>query len=168
MPIELKPLTAKDGDDVYCLLQVLPANENGFLNNMNGKSKEEFLTWLAAQERSAAQTGIVDGWKVPQATYWLYEDGKPVGMGKLRYFLTDALKHSGGHIGYAIAPHARGRGLATMMLSMLLKEASKHGIEQALITVNNENPASICVALKCGGVIERISEDHHYIWCPCQ
>ncbi len=167
MLVELKPQTISDGDDVYSLLQSIPANENGFINSMNGRTREEFRSWLAAQEANAAKTEIEDGWKVPQAIFWLYVDGKPVGMGKLRYFLTDALRQSGGHIGYAIAPHARGNGLGMILLNKLLHEAAQHGIEQALVTVNNANPASIRVAMKCGGVIERVSADHHYIWCPC-
>lgn len=166
--MELRPLTIHDGDDVYDLLQSLPANENGFMNPMAGKSREEFRAWLVRQAENALKTEIEDGYRVPQAIYWLYRDGRPVGMGKLRYFLTDALRHSGGHIGYAIAPDARGMGCGTTLLTALLHEAALHGIDRALITVNNCNPASIRVALKCGGEIERVSEDHHYIWCDCR
>lgn len=166
--MEIRPLTTHDGDDVYEFLQTIPADENGFINKMNGRTREEFRQWLAACAASAKKTEIEDGWRVPQAIYWLYADGRPVGMGKLRYFLTDALRHSGGHIGYAIAPEARGQGCGTALLTALLHEAALHGIDRALITVNNSNPASIRVALKCGGVIERVSEDHHYIWCECK
>ena len=168
MALELRPLTINDGDDVYDMLQRLPADENGFMNPMAGKSREEFRAWLVRQAANALKTEIEDGYRVPQAIYWLYEDGKPVGMGKLRYFLTDALRRSGGHIGYAVAPEARGRGLATFMLKKLLREAALHGVDRALITVNNCNPASIRVAVNCGGEIERISEDHHYVWCDCK
>jgi predicted acetyltransferase len=28
---------------------------------------------------------------VPQTTYWLYIDGKPVGYGKLRHYLNESL-----------------------------------------------------------------------------
>lgn len=168
MAIELRKLTINDGDDVYDLLQSLPANENGFMNGMAGRTREEFRVWLRKSAESAAKTEIEDGWRVPQAVYWLYVDGRPVGMAKLRYFLTDALRQSGGNIGYAVAPDARGRGYATELLRLVLKEAACKGIDRALITVNNGNPASIRVALKCGGVIERVSEDHHYIWCDCK
>ena len=166
--MEIKRLTVSDGDDVYELLQILPADENGFINKMNGRTREEFRQWLTACAASAEKTEIEDGWRVPQAIYWLYKDGRPVGMGKLRYFLTDALRQSGGNIGYAIAQEARGKGCATALLTALLHEAAQRGIKRALITVNNDNPASIRVAQKCGGVIERVSEDHTYIWCDCR
>lgn len=168
MELKLVPLSIRDGEDVYNMLQRLPANENGFMNPVAGKNHDEFRAWLIRQVENAAKTEIEDGYRVPQAIYWLLKDGKPVGIGKLRYFLTDALRQSGGHIGYAVVPEVRGMGCATVMLKGLLHEAALHGVDRALITVNNSNPASVRVALKCGGVIERISEDHHYIWCDCK
>lgn len=168
MELKLVPLTIHDGEDVYNMLQRLPANENGFMNPVAGKNHDEFRAWLVRQVENAAKTEIEDGYRVPQAIYWLLKDGKPVGIGKLRYFLTDALRQSGGHIGYSIAPDMRGRGYATELLRLVLKEAAHKGVERALITVNNSNPASVRVALKCGGKIERVSEDHHYIWCECK
>lgn len=168
MPIELRKLTIHDGDDVYEFLQTLPADENGFMNPMAGRSREDFRQWLRAQAANAEKTEIEDGWRVPHATYWLYADGKPVGTGKLRYFLTDALRQCGGHIGYGIAPDARGQGYGTELLRLMLQEAAKRGIDRALVTVNNNNPASIRVALKCGGQIERVSETRHYIWLDCK
>lgn len=164
MSMELRKLTIHDGDDVYELLQSLPANENGFMNGMAGCARDEFRTWLQRNAESAEKTELIDGWRVPQTVYWLYKDGRPVGMGKLRHFLTDFLRQGGGHIGYAIAPDARGMGCGTALLRGLLKEAALLGIERVLVTVQNSNPASIRVALKCGGEIERVTEDHHYIW----
>lgn len=168
MSIELKKLTVHDGDDVYEFLQKLPAEENGFMNPMAGKSHEAFVEWLRKQAASAEKTEIEDGWRVPQTTYWLYVDDKIVAMAKLRVFLTDALRESGGNIGYAVAPEARGKGYATELLRMVMKEAALKGIERALVTVNNNNPASVRVAHKCGGIIQRVSDTHHYIWLECR
>lgn len=168
MAMKLLPLTIYDGTDVYDMLQRLPAEENGFINYIAGKSYDEFRAWLVRQAENALKTEIEDGYRVPQAVYWLYLDERPVGMGKLRYFLTDALRQSGGHIGYAIVPDARGRGCGEALLKGLLHEAALKGIDRALITVHNDNPASIRVGLKCGGQIERVSEERHYIWCPCR
>lgn len=166
--MELRKLTIHDGDDVYDMLQSLPANENGFMNGMAGRSKEEFRTWLQANAESAEKKGLIDGWRVPQTIYWLYVDGQPVGMGKLRHFLTESLRQGGGHIGYTIVPDARGKGCGTALLQKLLNEAAALGIDRALLTVHNDNPASIRVALKCGGQIEKVTEDRHYIWCECK
>lgn len=164
MSIELKKLTAQDGRDVYDFLQTLPKDENGFINSAAGMTFAEFRHWCAKCAESAEKTKIEDGWKVPQTTYWLYADGKPVGTGKLRHFLTDALRMSGGHIGYAIAPNARNQGYGKLLLKGMLHEAKLKGIDRVLVTVHNDNPASIRVALGCGGVIERITEERHLIW----
>ena len=168
MSIELKKLTAQDGRDVYDFLQTLPKDENGFINSAAGMTYEEFRHWCAKCAESAEKTEIEDGWKVPQTTYWLYADGKPVGTGKLRHFLTEALRQGGGHLGYAVAPAYRGHGYAAMMVEAIKPVAAEKGIDELLVTVHNDNPASIKTALKCGGRIERISEDRHYIWIPCK
>jgi len=164
MGVELKKLTAQDGRDVYDFLQMLPKDENGFINSAAGMTYEEFQHWCAKCAESAEKTEIEDGWKVPQTTYWLYADGKPMGMGKLRHALTDGLRVAGGHIGYAIAPDARNRGYGKLLLKGMLHEAKLKGIDRILVTVHNDNVASIRVALSCGGVIERITEERHLIW----
>lgn len=164
MSIELKKLTAYDGREVYDFLQMLPKDENGFINGAAGMTFEEFQLWCAKCAESAEKTEIEEGWKVPQTTYWLYAEGKPVGMGKLRHFLTDGLRMSGGHIGYAIAPDVRNRGYGKMLLKRMLREANQKGIDRVLVTIHNDNIASIRVALGCGGVIEQITKERHLIW----
>ena len=94
-------------------------------------------------------------------------DGRPVGIGKIRHFLTDKLRQEGGHIGYAIAPGERGKGYGKLLLRELRKEARRLGVDRALITVQNGNAASVNVALANGGEIERISEERHFIWVEC-
>ena len=108
--IELKRLSVDDGIDIYNLLQDMPSEENGYHNGVNGISYEEFKKWLIKREEYASQVGILDGWRVPETTFFLYVDGIPVGVGSVRHFLTDALRNVGGHIGYSISPKYRHRG----------------------------------------------------------
>jgi predicted acetyltransferase len=166
--IELKPLSASDGRDIYDMLQEIPADENGYVNSVCGMSYEEYKAWLIREEKNAKKTELEDGWKVPQSTYWLYADGRPVGQGRIRHFLTDALREAGGNIGYVIRPTARGRGNGTILLRELRKEAAKLGIERALVTVHNDNPASIRVAMKNGGALEKVTDTRHLIWVDCR
>lgn len=165
---ELQPLSAADGEDVYAFLQTLPREENGFMNSAAGLTYDEYKSWLTRQAANAKKTEIEDGWRVPSGIWWFFVDDKPVGMVKLRYFLTDALREGGGHVGYAVAPAERGHGYAAMMLEAIKPIAAQKGIGHMLITVHNDNLASICTALKCGGRIERISEARHYIWIACK
>lgn len=164
MSIEIRKLSVDDGRDIYEMLQKLPSDENGFVNSANGKSYDEYKKWLCAADDNSKQKEIIDGWKVPQTTYWLLEDGKPVGYGKIRHFMTERLLIDGGNVGYAIVSEARNRGLGKRFLDLLLGESKKLGIEKALLTIKQENKASVKVALANGGVIDKTENDLYYIW----
>ena len=150
--------------DVYIMLQEIPKEENGLINEANGLSFEEYKEWLKVKYVESGQTGIVDGWKVPSTTYWLYVDENPVGFGSIRHFLTDALREAGGNIGYGIAPKHRGKGYGKEILGHLLKEASRLGIDSALVTIHLDNVASKAAALVNGGVITGQTDERILIW----
>ena len=162
--IELKRLSTEDGNDVYNMLQEMPAEENGLINKANGLSFDEFKEWLVGKHADSEQIGIVDGWKVPSTTYWLYVDGTPVGFGSVRHFLTDSLRLAGGNIGYVIAPQYRGKGYGNEILKLLLEEARKFGIDKVLVTIHVDNIASRAVALANGGVITDKTDERMHIW----
>jgi len=166
MNYELRKLTIEDNADIYEMLQEIPKEENGFLNAINGKTYDEYKQWLLRSDAVSNAIGLED-WMVPQNTYWLYVDGYPVGFGKLRHRLTDKLRAEGGHAGYTIRPSQRGKGYGTLLLQLLLPEAQKLNIDKILLTIKNYNLASIRVALKNRGSIEKITEERHYIWILC-
>lgn len=163
MNLKIKKLTPDDGEDIYNMLLEMPADENGFLNPVCGKSYEEYKEWLVKAYNGSLQEGIVDGWKVPETMFWLYEDDKPVGFGKIRHFLTDRLLENGGNIGYSIRPCERKRGLGTSFVGELIEESRKIGVERLLFTIKNYNTPSIKVALANGGLIEKVTDERHYI-----
>ena len=162
--LELRKLSVNDGMDVYQMLQDIPLDENGFQNNVNGLSYEEYKSWLVKKAQEPELDGIVDGWKVPSTTYWLYADGVPVGFGKLRHCLTDALRKAGGHIGYGIAPQHRGKGYGKELLRLLIGEAYNRGIDKVLVTIRLDNKHSQAVALANGGVITEQTDERLLIW----
>jgi len=166
MNIELKELSINDGEDIYNLLQEIPKKENGATNNANGISFDEYKEWLKVQD-NILKGIILEDWIVPQHIYWLYINGKPVGMGKLRIRLTDKLKEDGGHCGYMIAPAFRGHGYGTILLKLLIKEAQKLKLDRILLTIQNENIASLKVALNNGGKTEKVTDEKNYIWIDC-
>lgn len=164
MNIEIKKLSLDNGEDIYQMLQSIPTNENGFVNSVNGKSYKEFKEWLLKAMNNSLQKGVLDGWKVPETTYWLYEDGKPVGYGKIRHFLTDKLLADGGNVGYAIIPSERNKGLGKVLLKLLLQESKVLNVKRVLLTIREENKASLAVALANGGVVEKTEAGKYYIW----
>lgn len=164
MSLEIRKLSPDDGIEFYEMLQEIPADENGFINSVAGKSYEEYKEWLKTSAENAEKKEIVDGWKVPQTTFWLLEDGKPVGFGKVRHFLTEKLLEEGGNVGYGIRPSARNRGLGKQFVGLLKGECRKLGIEKMLLTIRKDNVPSRQVALSNGGRIERKTEERYYIW----
>lgn len=164
MRLMIRKLSAEDGVAIYNMLQEMPSDENGFLNPVAGKSYDEFKEWLKRAVGSSEQIGIIDGWKVPTTSFWLFEDDKPIGYGKIRHILTEKLLDEGGNIVYSICPSARNRGLGKEFVSGLIKEARRLGVDRLLFTIRNNNIPSIRVSLANGGVIEKITEERHYIW----
>jgi len=162
--LELKRLSVNDGPDIYEMLQEIPSEENGLINKANGLTYDEYKEWLIKKHKDSEQEGIVDGWKVPSTTFWLYANGVPVGFGNVRHFLTDALSKAGGHIGYGIAPRFRGKGYGNEILRLLLNQAKAIGIKKALVTVHLDNIASQAVALANGGVITEKTDKRVLIW----
>lgn len=166
MSFELRKLSINDGADIYEMLQEIAKDDNGFINSVNGMTFVEYQQWLIQNDAISRGEGLED-WMVPQSVFWLFKDDRPVGFGKVRHSLTNKLRIEGGHIGYAIRPAERNKGYGTILLEKLLKEAKKLGIEKALITVRLHNYASLKVAIKNKGVIERIDKERYYIWIDC-
>lgn len=95
---------------------------------------------------------------VPAETYFLIreEDNKIIGMINIRLCLNEALRRSGGHIGYGIRPTERNKGYNKINLYLGLKICEQHGIEKALLDANKENEASWKTMEALGG--KRIAE----------
>lgn len=167
--IELQKLSPSDGRDIYDMLQAIPKNENGLINHANGMTYEEYKEWLVKKQTESEQTGLMDGWKVPSTTYWLYVDGVPVGFGNVRNFLTEALKKAGGNIGYGIAPSYRGKGYSNVLLRLLLQKAHEAGIDKALLTIHSDNIPSLAAAMANGGVTAEKTDERIWVWIDtCQ
>ena len=163
---ELRRLSAKDGMDIYEMLQEIPAEENNMHNSANGISFDAFKDFLVKCEEESKKAEVIDGWKVPSTQYWLYVNEKPVGFAVIRHFLTPALREAGGNIGYIIRPTERGKGYGKKLLELLLVEARKKGLEKVLITTFPTNAASIAVARANGGQVIKQTDESIYIWIP--
>lgn len=86
--------------------------------------------------------------------YLCYEGNRLVGVFSLKFELTDFLRSFGGHIGYAVRPADRNRGLATQMLRQGLVLAKQLGFSRVLCVCDDDNYASERVIVKNGGILE--------------
>ena len=78
---------------------------------------------------------------ISQTTYVVMDEtGHVYGGGNLRYRLNDALLNIGGHIGYALRPSDRGKGVGTNMLKLFIEKAKeiliKHFLHAEKITMH--------------------------------
>ncbi len=97
------------------------------------------------------------GWV--HCTYWWIAEGDEIlGSIALRHELNDALRESGGHIGYSVRPAARGRRLAGEALAAVLPYARSLGLDRVLLTCDLDNAASRKTIERCGGELEDIRE----------
>jgi predicted acetyltransferase len=163
MEIELRPLSLGDGADIYAMLCEIGPGENGLGNSAYGVAFADFPDYLKQQDDMSK--GLIDlSIFVPQTVYWLIVDRKPVGMVKLRHYLNDKLRVSGGHIGYCIRPSERGKGYGAIMLAETLKQARKLGIDEVMLTCSPDNTASIRTIERSAGMLESSTADTCTFW----
>lgn len=109
--------------------------------------------WLDRVERDRAGADLAPG-RVPATMLFAVVDDEIVGRVHIRHELTEALLEEGGHLGYGVRPDHRRRGHATRMLAQGLDVVRGLGVERALVTCDDDNPASIRTIERCGGVLE--------------
>ncbi|MBC9823272.1 GNAT family N-acetyltransferase [Terrabacter sp. MAHUQ-38] len=112
---------------------------------------EAWVDWLARQEHPDEP---LPPERVPSSYRWIVEEGRVVGSIAVRHALTPSLVAEGGHIGYAVAPGSRRRGIAHAALGQALRLAARRGIDPALVTCDATNTASARTIASCGGVLE--------------
>lgn len=160
--IYLSRLSLADGVEIYNMLQEISFNDNGFHNKVCGMSYEQFLEWI--KREYLFDTGNLEDWMVPQTSYWLYDDDKVIGYGRIRHYLNDKLIETSGHIGYAIRSTERGKGYGDRILSLLLEECKKLNISRVQIGTNSDNVASNKIILKHSGVLIRSSNNKNFYY----
>lgn len=87
------------------------------------------------------------GW-TPASTYFCLDLGRILGVIRVRHGTSQYIHDVIGHIGYETLPQARGRGVASHMLSWVQRHVLT---ESAIITCERDNIASQKVIEKCSG-----------------
>ena len=127
------------------------------------RDPERFGAWVEMLDRHEAGVGVPAD-LVPSTSRWVEEDGRLVGFISLRHELNAYLFEQGGHIGYAVRPTARGRGIATAATALMLDIARLRRIDQVLITCDDDNAASAAVIERNGGVLEDVRDGKRRYW----
>ena len=91
---------------------------------------------------------------VPMSTFWMTNSSQMIlGRSVVRHFLTPALEHHGGHIGYVIRSSERKQGYGALILSLTLEKAHALGLARVRITCDTDNIGSVKVIEKNNGVL---------------
>ena len=95
---------------------------------------------------------------VPATMLWAVDGDRWLGRVSVRHELNDHLIRFGGHIGYAVRPSARRRGIATTLLRVGLGMLNGIGVGEALILCAEDNEGSRRVIETAGGELEKVVE----------
>lgn len=122
------------------------------------KDYEAWLTYLKSlQKKETCPTDRCMGLE------WFLireNDNKIVGAVNLRWGLNDWMMQYGGHIGYEVRPTERNKGYNKINLYLCLLKAQELGLEEVLLTADDNNPGSIKTIESFGGILEnKISKD---------
>ena len=119
----------------------------GFANHDN------YDLWLQGMKNRKDARDLPEGY-VRENFYLCYDGGEMVGVFSLKFELTEFLLNFGGHVGYAVRPSRRCKGLATEILRVGLETAKNFGFNRVLAICDEDNYASEKVILRNGGVFE--------------
>jgi RimJ/RimL family protein N-acetyltransferase len=65
-------------------------------------------------------------------------------------------------LGYVVAPHARGRGVASSALRLLTEWGFERGLQRLELRISTDNEASMRVAERCGYLREGLLRSLHF------
>ena len=114
---------------------------------------ENFAAFVQRSLQEKDRSYLMSG-RVPNADFWLIDDGEFVGRLNLRYELDSDLLKFGGHIGYEVRPSRRRQGYGTRMLRLGLEKAKAAGIHNVLVTCDENNIGSKKIIEYNGGKLE--------------
>lgn len=160
----LKPANYDDIEKEYLFVRDIPAEENSYINEWHGVSREDFeRVALRAMIDNSMGLNLPEGY-VPDTTLFLWNDGEIVGQFRIRHHLCPSLVEGAGHIGYFIGKEHRGKGYGTEGLRLALEEARKIIPEEEIyLRVDRYNTPSLRVMLNNGGYIHHEDEHKYYV-----
>ena len=154
MPLVLRVPTPDEEEEFLRAHQATSPDVPNFLHYYEeGMPFGRYLEVLAEQARGEH---LLPG-HVASTFLFAFVGSRIVGRVSIRHELNPYLERVGGHIGYAVVPEFRRRGVATEMLRQALVIARDElGLRRVLVTCDDDNVGSIRTIEKSGGVLESV------------
>ena len=96
------------------------------------------------------EQGLIEG-ESASFHYWAVDGERFIGEFQLRTEFTERVLTDIGSVGYAVRVSEWGKGYGSELLRQGLEIARQRGMDRALVTINDNNAASIRVCEKLGG-----------------
>jgi predicted acetyltransferase len=148
--LQLEVVDIPHGPSYVSMLDECDRAGEGYPYNDAALAREDFRRFVREAEDEAAGIGLPQGIP-PQTTFVLVADGDVLGEMRYRPDLEEPYEPFHGHAAYNVRPSARGHGVATAGLALLTDRARADGLPGMLLTVEDDNPASVRVIEKNGG-----------------
>ena len=152
----LRPFTLLDEDTAREAHAEMAKEDFPFL--LGWSPEERWAGYLEHLEAIRSGRELPPRW-VPSTLLAADVQGEIVGRVSIRYRLNDFLASVGGHVGYCVLPPYRRRGYATEILRQSVILARKEGVDQVLVTCDEDNVGSAGVIERAGGVLEDVRPD---------
>jgi predicted acetyltransferase len=118
---------------------------------------QAFVDLMVDREAKGPPVTLPDGTIVPRLPgyrLWIWEDDFCGSIGlRWQRGTNDLPPHVLGHVGYAVVPWKRDRGVATAALALMLGHARREGLAWVELTTDEENAASRKVIVANGGTL---------------
>lgn len=138
------------------------ANEETVIPYAARREGQSFDELQKRWQKETTDAVRADGY-VPSTLYFLEDNSQRIlGAIHFRHELNDHLMMHGGHIGYGVRASERQKGIAGLMLKLMLEKVKSAGIERALLTCEDLNIGSAKTIESNGGKLEnKVSETNH-------
>ena len=160
--IYLKEINFEDRKEEYLFIKRLPEDENGFLNPYYYESEDSFYKVIIPRLIKYSNGINLPPLKVPETYFFLWDDNKIVGLFKIRHYLNDNLKVSGGNLSYGILKEYRNKGYATTGLKLAIQKCREIIREDDIhMSLHKNNYYSLKVMLNCGAYVYSETENEY-------
>lgn len=130
-------------------------SEGGF-PTVDAEERRNYFSKYIERLSNEFKKGYGDKEIVHMEHLWLVDGDKYIGTALLRHQLNESLLTTGGNITYEIRPTERRKGYGKEILRLTLLEAKQRGLENVLVTCDEDNIASKKIIEANGGVLENI------------